>query len=149
MRNLVLIAVLVIAGGMLAVKVAAAEEATRPVHLHPHAGELTTADSVSGTANVATKFLSVEQACLEFEFSDDDLFGSGDELSITVDGSEAGGFLNPDTEPQTARTFCWLQSFHPEIISHFLDGKAKLEFIGVSGSVTLRSVTLTISGAPR
>jgi len=43
MRNLVLIAVLVIAGGMLAVNVAAGEEATRPVHLHPHAGELTTA----------------------------------------------------------------------------------------------------------
>ncbi len=134
--------------GMLTITPAAAEDATAPVHLNPHAGEVTTTDSVSGTGNVHIKFLSVEQACLVIEFSDD-VLDPGDELLITVDGSDAGGFFNSGSEPQAERTFCWSSAFAPSTIADFLDGKAKLEFIAASGSVTLRSVTLTISGSPR
>jgi len=94
------------------------------------------------------KFLSVEQACLAFGFSGD-LLDPGDELFITVDATAAGSFFNPGSEPEPTRTFCWVATLHPAIVAEFMDGKAKLEFIAGSGSVTLGSVTLTISGSPR
>ena len=122
--------------------------ATAPVHLHPPAGEVTTTQSVSGSANVAMKFLSVEQACLVFGFSGD-LLDPGDELFITVDATDAGSFFNPGSEPEPTRTFCWVATLHPTIVAEFMDGKAKLNFTAGSGSVTLGSVTLTISGSPR
>ncbi len=121
---------------------------TAPVHLHPSAGEVTTTQSVSGSANVAMKFLSVEQACLVFGFSSD-LLDPEDGLFITVDATDAGSFFNPGSEPQATRTFCWVATLHPTIVAEFLDGKAKLKFTAGSGSVTLGSVTLTISGSPR
>lgn len=147
MRMLGLTTLLVIAASTLAVTDTAAEEVIAPVHLHSHSGEVTTTDSLSGTVNVGMKFLLVEEACLVFEFSDD-LLDPGDELSILVDGSDAGGFFNPDSVPQAVRTFCWSEIYQPTTITDFLDGKAKLEFIALSGSVTIRSVTLTISGSP-
>jgi hypothetical protein len=123
--------------------------ATAPVHFHPRAGEVTTTHSVSGMGNVHMKFLSVEQACLVFTFSGD-LLDPGDDVEITVDGSAAGGFArDPGSEPQATRTFCWSQIFHPAIVADFLDGKAKLKFTALSGSVALTSVTLTISGSAR
>ena len=123
-------------------------DATAPVHLHPHAGQVTSTQSVSGAANVGTKFLSVEQACLEFAFSAD-LLDPGEELFVTVDARDAGSFFNPGSQPQATRTFCWLATLQPTIVAEFVDGKAKLSFITGSGSVTLDSVTLTISGSPR
>src|SRR6266566_2205043 len=98
--------------------------ATATVHLHPPAGEVTTTQSVSGSANVAMKFLS-------------------------VDATDAGSFFNPGSEPEPTRTFCWVATLHPTIVAEFMDGKAKLKFMAGSGSVTLGSVTLTISGSPR
>lgn len=148
MRIPVWIGILVITAGTLAVKRAAAADAIAPVHLNSHIGDVTTTESVSGTGNVHIQFSSVEQACLIFEFSGD-LLDPGDGLFILVDGRDAGGFDNPGPEPQAVRTLCWTAGFAPSTIADFLDGKAKLEFIAANGSVTLRSVSLTISGAPR
>jgi hypothetical protein len=148
MRMLGLTALLAIAVSTLAVTDAAADDVNAPVHLHSHTGEVTITDSVSGTVNVGMKFLSVEEACLVFEFSGD-LLDPGDDLSIFVDGSDGGGFFNPGPVSQAVRTFCWSEIYQPATIADFLDGKAKLEFIASSGSVAIGSVTLTISGSPR
>lgn len=119
-----------------------------PVRFHPHAGEVTTTQFVSGMGNVHVKFSSIEEACLVFAFSDD-LLDSGDHLHITLDGSDAGGFLNPGSESQATRTLCWVPEVTPTIIADLLDGKSKVKFIMEIGSFTLASVTLTISGTPR
>lgn len=123
--------------------------ASAPVHFHPRTGEVTTTQGVSGRANVHVKFSSVEEACLDFAFSSDRL-DPGDDLHITVDGSDAGGFFNPGSAPQATRTFCWSQALAPATVVNFLDGKARLTFIALrGGSVALGSVTLRISGSAR
>jgi hypothetical protein len=130
----------------LAVTQQNAVSASAPVRFHPRAGEVTITRSVSGGGNVHLKFSSVEEACIEFAFSGD-LLTSGDHFNIWIDGSDAGGFIG--SVPQANRTLCWNRIFHPEIVADLLDGKAKLKFTMLSGSVRLRSATLTISGSPR
>jgi hypothetical protein len=100
-------------------------------------------------ANVHERFSSVEEACLDFEFSGD-LLDVGDDFDITLDRQGAGGFsVPPGAESQSTRTLCWDQVFHPEVVINFLDGKAKLKFLTLSGSVTISSVTVTVSGIAR
>ena len=127
---------------------AAAAEFSAPVHLAPHQGHVTTTDAVVGTGNVAKKFATIDQACLDFQFRDD-LLDPGDELNITMDRRDAGSFLNPGSASQASRDFCWSPAFQPQIIATLLDGNAKFTFVMQAGSLTLGSVVLTISGTSR
>jgi hypothetical protein len=128
---------------------AAAADFSAPVHLAPHEGYVTTTDAVLGTGNVAKKFATIDQACLHFQFRDD-LLDPGDELNITVDRLDAGGFLvNPGSASQASRDFCWSPAFQPQITAALLDGNAKFTFVMQAGSLTLGSVVLSISGTSR
>lgn len=119
-----------------------------PVRFHPRTGEVTTTQSVFGNANVGRKFTSVDEACLDFEFSGD-VLDPGEEVRITIDGHDAGGFANFGTGAQATRTTCRNKDYQPEEVGLLLDGKAKLQFMTLAGSVTLRSVTLRVTGTPR
>lgn len=120
--------------------------ATATVRFHPLSGEITSTSPISGMGNVHARFSSVDQACLDFVFAGD-LLSPEDEMWITVDGSDAGGFFAPPgSQPQETRTLCWVQAYHPGDVAHFLDGKAKFVFSMQSGSVTLGSVVLRVSG---
>ena len=134
--------------GLAAGSTAAISEVTADVRFHPRGGEVSTTQSVSGIGNVRMKFSSVQLACLVFEFSDD-LFDPGDVLAMTVDGRDWGGLVNPGSVPQATRTLCHDASYDPEGVVDFMDGKAKLTFTTLSGSVTLSSVALKVAGVPR
>ena len=122
--------------------------ATGQVHFHPRSGEVTTTQAVEGTVTVGKRFSSVELVCLDFEFSGD-LVDEGDEMNISVDGNDAGGFSLPTGwAPQATRTFCWIPG-HDTIIAAVLDGRAKVRLTAYTGSMRVNALSMTITGIPR
>jgi hypothetical protein len=120
--------------------------ATSKVHFHPRSGLVSPTDSVAGGANVHEKFVSVEGACLNFVFSEP--LGPGDNLNISIDGHESGGFFNESSPPQSTRTLCW-DFANPAILDLFRDGRAKFIFRivpGTFGSFSISSVTVSVTG---
>jgi hypothetical protein len=121
--------------------------ATSKVHFHPRSGLVSPTDSVAGGANVHQKFVSLEEACLNFVFSEP--LGPGDALNISIDGQESGGFFNEGSFPQSTRTLCWDNLSNPTILDLFRDGRAKFIFRivpGTLGSVSISSVTVSVTG---
>jgi hypothetical protein len=106
---------------------------------------------ITTSFNVKTSFASISSVCLDFTF-ENDLLDPGDFLLVrfidqgrVIDG---GGFFNPTTSPQGARTFCYTPDF-PTIVALFLDGRERVKLVMETGSVMLASVQLTIDGVPQ
>jgi hypothetical protein len=107
---------------------------------------------ITTSFNVKTSFASISSVCLDFTF-ENDLLDPGDLLLVRFidQGREidAGGFFNPTTSPQGARTFCYMPEFQPTIVAFFLDGRERVKLVMETGSVMLASVQLTIGGVPQ
>jgi hypothetical protein len=115
-------------------------EITNTVKLKPKPPvSVTVSTPVEAEVNVHQKFSSIGSICFRFAFQDD-LLDPGDDLEMDI-----GGFFNPTGEPQSARVFCP----NPDQFSKFLDGKIDLTVITQTGSVTISSLSVTITGDSR
>lgn len=123
-------------------------ECSAPAQLAHTPLHVTTARLANAAVNVERRFRrgSVTRACLDFTFGDP--LEPGEDMSISLSRRSAGGFANPGSTDQP-RTFCWAPGYHDEILSHFTDGREHIEMWMRTGSVTIESLTLRITGPPR
>jgi hypothetical protein len=148
------LSLVLVAGGMFTVVggtsgVARADDLTARLKFHPNVPVQLSGEQVLRIkAKFDTRFASIESLCLTFMF-EGDLLDPGEELTYRLAGATTSfGFVNVGISPEAERTSCLVAGFHDAELALFLDGKNTVYVMADTGSVTVASVTMNLTGTP-